>query len=382
MQSFMPSASLRHCGFSGHLAAQEGSRRGGERGSRRIGVLNPHVMTVTGPIDPATLGQTLMHEHLLCDLTPRTLRDSGRAEVAIDLANAFAVAYRPNDHFGNQRLQDLDIAIREAAIFKAAGGGAIVEMTIAGIAPEPEGLAEIARATGVHVIAGSGFYTEGYQDEATLALSVEAMTETIVAELREGLHGTAIRAGIIGEIGCSWPMTPFERRSLQAGARAQRATGAAITVHPGRHPNAPHEILDVLEAEGADLSRVIIDHMDRTYETDDAAVLALARRGCVVEYDFFGIETSQYWMGVADLPNDWMRIRAIRKLFEAGLGAQIAISHDICTRSRLASFGGHGYAHLVTNGVQLMRDRGFTKAEIDLMLVETPRRLLTIAGAA
>ena len=339
-------------------------------------------MTVLGPVDPAALGPVLMHEHILCDLTPPARRGSGKAEVEITLANAFSVAYRPNDHHGNQRLQDVDVAIREVQLFGAAGGGAIVEMTNAGMVPDPEALAAVSRAAGVHVIAGSGFYTEGYQDAATLDLSVEAMTEIMTREITEGLRGTAIRAGIIGEIGCSWPLTPFERRSLQAGARTQAATGAAITVHPGRHPTAPHEILDVLAAERADLSRVIIDHMDRTYETDDAAVLALARRGCVVEYDFFGIETSQYWMGVADLPNDWMRIRAIRKLFEAGLGGQVAISHDICTRSRLSSFGGHGYAHLVTNGVQLMRDRGFAQSEIDLMLVETPRRLLTIPRAA
>jgi phosphotriesterase-related protein len=341
-----------------------------------------HVMTVTGPIEPSALGRTLMHEHLICDLTPRSLRGSTRAEVEISLANAFEVAYRPNDHLGNQRLHDLAVAIREAEIFRQAGGGAIVEMTIGGIEPDPKGLAEISRATGVHVVAGCGFYTEGYQDAATLVLSVEAIAEAMIRDLTEGLHGTVVRAGIIGEIGCSWPLTPFERRSLEAGAKAQAATGAAITVHPGRHPTAPHEILDILDAAGADLSRVIIDHMDRTYETDDGAVLALAKRGCVVEYDFFGIETSQYWMGVADLPNDWMRIRAIRKLFEAGLGKQVAVSHDICTRSRLSTYGGHGYAHLVSNGITLMRDRGFSDAEIDQLLVDTPRRLLTLPGAA
>jgi phosphotriesterase-related protein len=107
--------------------------------------------------------------------------------------------------------------------------------------------------------------------------------------------------------------------------------------------------------------------------------VALARRGCVVEYDFFGIETSNYWMGVADLPTDWMRLRCIRRLFDAGLGDRIAVSHDICTRSRLRTFGGHGYAHLPRNVVPLMRDRGFSPAEIETLLVATPRRLLTLA---
>jgi hypothetical protein len=107
-------------------------------------------------------------------------------------------------------------------------------------------------------------------------------------------------------------------------------------------------------------------------------VVALARRGCVVEFDFFGIETSKYWMGIADLPTDWMRLRCIRRLFDAGLGDQVVISHDICTKSRLQSFGGHGYGHLLRNVVPLMLERGFLQAEIDRLLIETPRRLLTI----
>jgi phosphotriesterase-related protein len=338
----------------------------------------PHVMTVLGPVAPEALGATLLHEHLLCDLRPLAQRGSTDGEVEITLENAFDVNYRPGEHRGNHRLQDRALATREAALFKAEGGGAIVEMTTAGIGPDLEGLAEISRTTGVHVVASAGYYTEAFQDEATLALPVEALAETIIAELATGARGTDIRCGIIGEIGCSWPLTPFEERSLVAGAKAQIVTGAAITVHPGRHPQAPHDILDILSRAGADISRVIIDHMDRTYEGEDGEVVALARRGCVVEYDFFGIETSQYWLGVADLPTDWMRLRCIRRLFEGGLGDRVAVAHDICTRSRLKSLGGHGYGHLLRNVVPLMRERGFAQAEIDQLLVDTPRRLLTI----
>ena len=338
----------------------------------------PYVMTVLGPIAPEALGATLLHEHLLCDLRPLAARGPVEPEVEIVLANAFDVNYRPGEHRGNHRLQDHALATHEARLFKAQGGGAIVEMTTAGIGPDLAGLAEVSRASGIHVVASAGYYTEAFQDEATLALPVGALAETMIAEVRQGARGTDIRCGIIGEIGCSWPLTPFERRSLIAGAKAQVETGAAITVHPGRHPQAPHQILDILGKAGADISRVVIDHMDRTYEGDDGEVVALARRGCVVEFDFFGIETSKYWLGVADLPTDWMRLRCIRRLFEAGLGDRVAVAHDICTRSRLQSLGGHGYGHLLRNVVPLMRERGFAQVEIDQLLVETPRRLLTI----
>ena len=185
------------------------------------------VLTVLGPADPADLGPTLMHEHLLCDLTPLAERGSGEPEVVISLENVFDVTYRPGHHRGNHRLQDVEIAAREAALFKEAGGGAIVEVTTGGICPDPDGLAEIARRSGVHVVMGAGFYTEPYLDEATLALPAEALADVMTAQVSEGAWGTAIRCGVIGEIGCSWPLTPFERRSLQ-GAASGIAAGASI----------------------------------------------------------------------------------------------------------------------------------------------------------
>lgn len=340
-------------------------------------MVGPQVMTVLGPVAPDVLGATLMHEHLLCDLTPPARRGTGAAEAEITLANVFDVNYRPGAYHGNHRLQDVALAMAEARRFREAGGGTIVEVTTGGIMPDPEGLAAISRESGAHVVMGAGFYTAPYLHDDTAALPREAMAEVIVGQLREGAWGSRIRCGIIGEIGCSWPMLPVERRALEASADAQRATGAAITVHPGRHPAAPHEILDVLTAAGADPCRVVICHMDRTFDSC-GEIVALARRGCVVEFDFFGIEMSNYWLGVADLPNDWMRLRCIRRLFEAGLGDRVAVSHDICTRSRLQHFGGHGYGHLLRNVVPLMRDRGFTEAEVATLLVETPRRLLAM----
>jgi phosphotriesterase-related protein len=337
------------------------------------------VQTVNGIVAAKDLGATLMHEHILCELTPRARRVKEEDEVVITLENVFDVTYRPNDYPGNHRLQDMAIAMKEVARYAALGGGTIVEMTTGGLEPDPVKLRRISAQTGVNIVLGAGFYTEPYQDEDTLRLDTERMVEIILGQLTEGAWNTDVCCGIIGEIGCSWPLTPFEERSLTAAAKAQRRSGASITVHPGRHPDAPGQILDILERAGADVSRTIMDHMERTFTGMDQ-VLTLARRGCVVEYDFFGIEQSQYWLGKADLPTDWMRIHDIRRLFDAGLGSSVVISQDICTRSRLQSYGGHGYGHMLSNVIPLMRDRGFSPAEIKLMLVETPARLLARAS--
>ncbi len=109
---------------------------------------------------------------------------------------------------------------------------------------------------------------------------------------------------------------------------------------------APHEILDILIANGARAERVIIGHLDRTLFTIQD-VLRLAARGAGLEWDFFGIESSYYPFAPVDLPNDGLRLDLIRAVVDRGYGQQVLIAQDICTRTRLRRFGGHGYAHIL-----------------------------------
>jgi phosphotriesterase-related protein len=76
------------------------------------------------------------------------------------------------------------------------------------------------------------------------------------------------------------------------------------------------------------------------------------------------------------MPNDAQRLKMIRLLIERGHLERVVISHDICYRTRLTRFGGHGYTHIFENVLPLMRERGFEAAEIDAIMVGNPRRLL------
>jgi phosphotriesterase-related protein len=77
------------------------------------------------------------------------------------------------------------------------------------------------------------------------------------------------------------------------------------------------------------------------------------------------------------MPNDAQRLRMIRNLIAHGHLERIVISHDICYRTRLTRFGGHGYGHIFANVVPMMRRRGFEAGEIEVILIANPRRLLT-----
>ena len=54
---------------------------------------------------------------------------------------------------------------------------------------------------------------------------------------------------MIGEIGCSFPLTQNEKKSLKASAIAQEKTGASIIIHPGRNEDSPFEIIEFLKKE-------------------------------------------------------------------------------------------------------------------------------------
>jgi len=123
--------------------------------------------------------------------------------------------------------------------------------------------------------------------------------------------------------------------------------------------------------------RTIISHIDRTI-FDTERLFRLADSGCVVEFDLFGQESSYYRLADIDMPNDALRLRAIRALIERGHLERVVVSHDICYQTRLVAFGGHGYGHIFANVVPMMRRRGFSEAEIQAIVVDTPRRLLTV----
>ena len=340
--------------------------------------LRGRIQTVLGPIEPDALGPTLMHEHLLCDLNPPSVRARNEPPTEITLENVYEINYGRAHHPVKYRLDSRDVAIDEVARMRAAGGDALVELTIGGIDPDPLGLADIARATGARIVMGCGYYVDDYLGPEVRDRPAEDFAAEMVAAVLDGAWGTGVRAGILGEIGCSAPWTGLEKTVMRGAVAAQAETGAALNVHPGRHPDQPQEVADFVAAEGGRVDRLIVSHIDRTIFDLDR-MLRLADVGAVLEFDLFGLETTYYPLADVDLPNDGQRLRAIRALIDHGHLERVVISHDICQRTRLRRFGGHGYDHIFTNVLPIMRARGFTEAEIDAILVGNPRRLLAIS---
>ena len=331
--------------------------------------------TVLGLVDPGELGSTLMHEHLIWDLTPPLQRDEPM-EADLDLRHWWGLANWDVRSARNTTQRDVGVAARAVAEVLEHGGRCIVELTIGGIRPDPEGLAQVARDTGAQIVMGCGHYVHDYQDPANHDRTVESFAQEMIAQVQEGAWGTGVRAGLLGEIGCQWPWTDLEKRVLAGAAVAQQETGAALTIHPARHEDHPWMLVEFLREHGADLTRVIIDHIDRTI-FDDERLFRLADSGVALEWDLFGQEGTYYGLADIDMPNDGKRIRDIRRVLDRGHRDQVVVSHDICHVVRLTEWGGHGYAHIYKKVLPHMLKRGFSDADLDAIMIANPRRLLT-----
>jgi phosphotriesterase-related protein len=297
--------------------------------------------------------------------------------VEITLENVWDIRYQWCGHYGNQILDDPELMTAELKSLKKDGGNCLVEQTSRGLKPDPERLAKISRDSNVSVVAGTGFYTIEFAGGPLAALSQKQIGRHLFTDLRRGMGNTDIRAGFIGEMGLSTPPHPDEIKALKAAARTQNQTGVGVCIHPPRDPEAPCRMVALIKDNGGQVEKTAIAHLERTLPTV-SDYLALAQTGCFLELDFFGLESGFYPFATVDLPNDAGRLAIIRALIDRGHLNQLLISQDICHLVRLRRFGGEGYGHIFRNVVPMMRARGFTREEIDTILIYNPRRFLAI----
>jgi predicted metal-dependent phosphotriesterase family hydrolase len=309
------------------------------------------VQTVLGPVDPAELGWVLPHEH-----------------------TAIALWHIPNRWDYWELRRDEPVIREELGLFRAAGGGTVVDLTLDGVGRDPEWLARLSRATGLHLVMGSGWYRGAhYPAEALIdRRSVDALADVIVRDATVGVGETGIRAGIIGEIGVDKPwLSAQEERVHRAAARAARRTGLAITTH-AIQSTVGLDQLDVFEAEGADLTRVVIGHADSNPSLDYH--LGIVERGATVEFDFLGMSFTPL-----ERHGEGRIVDNLRKLLARGHVERILLSQDVCHDSQLRRYGGNGYTYLAEAFLPRLRAAGLSDDEIRTMTVDNPRRLLTIA---
>ena len=337
-----------------------------------------------GPVPSSSAGITLTHEHLLSSLVPYAARpgtatESSWVDAAVTMERLGAMHRHKYVNREVLRLHDERVALAELRNFSLAGGGTIVDVTSRGIGRDPLALARLARATGLNVVMGSSYYVPRAHPHGTAQKSALQLYEETVSEVLTGVGDTAIRCGVIGEVGIVAPIDDMQMRILRSAAAASIATGCPLTIHPPLDETGALDIMSILLDEGADASNIIMGHLGMAV-TDRGALAELAATGCYLQYDHFGgfeDSTFQYsGKGQALAQNDQDRIATLEHLVELGCEDRLLASQDVCIQMHLRRHGGKGYDHILTSIIPRMMRRGAPEELIDKIFVSNPARAL------
>lgn len=318
------------------------------------------VETMRGPVDVDDLGPTLMHEHVFV-LDTEHLRNYGAGTWWDEEAQVAG-------------------AVEKLRRLRALGITTIVDPTVLGLGRDIARLQRVAEQVDIHIVVATGLYTYGdlpfiysYRGPGTLLDGPDPMIEDFTRDLTEGIGTTGVRAAFLKCAVEHAPRSPGVDRTLRAVARTHVATGAPITVHTSAHEGTAAGVLAVFAAEHVDLTKVVVGHAGDSTDVD--ALMALADTGAVLGMDRFGLDL---FCSTAD------RVATIATLAARGYADRMVLSHDAsCFIDwfgpepevlRAGVLPNWHYEHISNDVLPALREAGVTDAQIDQMLVGTPRR--------
>jgi len=313
--------------------------------------------TVRGPIDPAQLGVTLMHEHIFVLST----------EIMLNYPEAWGDEER--------RIADAVARLNELS---SHGINSVVDLTVVGLGRYIPRIQRVAAQTPVNIIVATGIYTYNdipfyfhFRGPGTPFDGPEPMVEMFVRDIQQGIADTGVRAGILKCATDSPGMTAGVERVLRAVAQAHRQTGVPISTHTHARSKRGLEQQRVFREEGVDLSRVVIGHSGDT--TDIAYLEELIASGSYLGMDRFGIDTI---LSFED------RVNTVARMCERGHAGRMVLSQDAACfndwlpeRDLPAVLPNWNYLHIHKDVIPALLKQGVTQQQIQAMLVDNPRAI-------
>ncbi len=304
------------------------------------------IMTVNGPIQPMELGVTLPHEHVLVDFIGADKISPGRYDAH--------EAYR--------------IILPHLLSLREKGCRSLIECTPNFLGRDPRLLQRLSLAAGLHIITNTGLYgaaAHKYLPAYVQQETAEQLASRWIAEWKHGIGDTRIRPGFIKSGMDKGPLSPLQRKLVEAAALTWRQTGLPIGIHTGDGAAAQEEAA-ILKEKKVPLSAWIWIHAQN--EKDLAIHDDLAGAGAWVSLDGLSKENAQDY------------ITRLSRLKQNGFLRQVLISHDAGWYNVGQAGGGQfrNYNYLFTGFVPLLKQHGFTEADIRMLMVENPARAFTI----
>ena len=293
------------------------------------------IRTVTGDIPSGQLGWFQTHEHLF-------LEKGTSFEVDPSLC-----------------MDRFSLSMKEIALYRKAGGGALVDAQPGGAGRMAECLKSASEQSGVYIVGVTGFHKQCfYPQDSFLFRSSEAdLADLFETEVADGMFSsdasgrrrTDARAGLVKvavEAGGVRANATYEK-AFSAAAQAAKKTGSALIAHFDKGTDAL-ELLSYLQARGIAPGRLIACHLDRA-RYDIGYHREFAAAGAWLEYDT--INRLKYHDNKKELD-------LIEAMIGAGYADRLLFSLDT-TNKRLKSYGADmGLDYILKDFSLLLRERG------------------------
>ena len=306
------------------------------------------VTTVLGEISAEQLGVVLPHEHACCYF------EYFYTMLGNEYLDKDALCERTVEHLTEAK--------------EKFGLSAVVDCTPVNIGRDLELLRKISRASGVHIVAASGFY---YTEEEMLsALSEESIAETVAKDIEKNGVGVIKFAVERPE------MSELSQKLLSALCTVQRKTSLPLIVYTNAKNQNGRSILPFVLERGVSPSAVTIGHLSDTSDMD--YVTELLKHGCYVGFDrIYKSSRPVYYE---------QKARDILTLCERGYADQLLLSHDGLTfngfRADAHLREDNPYAPIFERLLPAMRELGFTDAELQKLMIENPKNMLLCKGGS
>jgi phosphotriesterase-related protein len=329
----------------------------------------PKVATVRGDVDTESLGQTLMHEHIV-NIT---------AEIEKEYPDLSWVGGK------DQIVRTVADTLREV---KAHGIDTIVDCTAFGHGRDIDAVRRINDEVDINIIVATGIYTYdylpfffeyGHPVRNVDGKVVDILTDMFVRDITEGIAGSGVKASVIKSATDRAGVTPNIDRILRAVARAHRETGVPITTHTVVATRNGLDQQRIFAEEGVDLSRVIIGHSGDS--TDLTYLRALLDAGSTIGADRFGL-----YLPEMDLPAMDVRIDTLAQLCAEGYSDRIVLSHDVTcygdwiSKEFEVNLTDWELTHLTDDVVPAFLAKGISQEHVDQMMTGNPRRIFERQG--
>jgi phosphotriesterase-related protein len=196
--------------------------------------------------------------------------------------------------------------------------------------------------------------------------TAEQIAARWIAEFRNGIEGTGIKPGFLKTSVDKSPLTPTQRKIIDAAAITHLATGLTIGVHTG-NGDAANEQLDILKKRSVSPSARIWIHAQN--ETASKYHIETAQKKGWVSFDGINPETIQTNI-------DFLQTMKREKLLDF-----VLISQDSGWYNVGEAKGGtyKDYNCIFTQFIPALKQHGFTQKDIDTLLISNPARAFTIS---